>query len=74
MGDKISKRKVELMNAKYFLRRATMRHGKDYESAAAMLMEMHSLEAMPEEMRKEIKDELAEVTTVILTKKTHEGA
>ena len=69
VGDKTSKRKVEMMNAKFFLRRATRKHGEDYESAAAMLMEMHSLEAMPEEMRKEIKDELAEVTAVILTEK-----
>ena len=70
VGDKISKRKVEMMNAKFFLRRATRKHGKDYESAAAMLMEMHSLEGMREEMRKEIQKELAEVTAIVLMKGT----
>ena len=68
VGDKISKKKVEMMNVKFFLRRATRKHGKDYESAAAMLMEMHSLEGMPEEMRKEIKRGLAEATAIILMK------
>ena len=33
-----------------------------------MLMEMHSLEGMPDEMRKEIKTDLAEVSAIILMK------
>ena len=66
IGDKVTKRKVEMMNAKFFLRRATRKHGKDYEGAANMLMKMHTLEGLPDEVRKEIKTELAEVSAIIL--------